>query len=109
MYMCTICMCRADNVRDSDGRLLPAPQTLINPMRLNEKMRKLTGTAAFEARHDAIMEQFGADMSIYTRMICDTVITTVPKAIVHCLVSCGGVDTTYRIISVRLAIVTVRV
>lgn len=78
---------RADSVRDSDGRLLPAPQSLINPMRLADKLKKgLMGQAAAEARHDAIMEQFGSDMSIYTRMVCDTVVTTVPKAIVHCLI-----------------------
>jgi hypothetical protein len=29
-------------------------------------------------------------MNIYTRMICDTVVTTVPKSIVHCMVRGGG-------------------
>ena len=33
-----------------------------------------------------LLEQFGADMSVYTRMVCDTVCITVPKAIVHCMV-----------------------
>jgi len=46
-------------VRGSDGRLLPAPQTLLNPMRMSEKARKATGVAAFEARYDALMEQVG--------------------------------------------------
>mmetsp|Transcript_19122 Transcript_19122/g.32848 ORF Transcript_19122/g.32848 Transcript_19122/m.32848 type:complete len:797 (-) Transcript_19122:788-3178(-) len=77
---------RAEAMRDKDGRLPPAPQTLINPMRISEKARKATGVAAFEARHDAIMEQFGSDISMYTRMVCDTVVTTVPKAIVHCMI-----------------------
>lgn len=38
-----------------------------------------------------LLEQFGADMSVYTRMVCDTVCITVPKAIVHCMVRqrCG--------------------
>jgi dynamin GTPase len=56
---------------------------VLNPIRLNEKARK--GGPA-DARYDALMEQFGSDMSIYTRMVCDTVCTTVPKAIVHCMV-----------------------
>jgi dynamin GTPase len=34
-----------------------------------------------------LLEQFGTDMSVYTRMVCDTVCITVPKAIVHCMVS----------------------
>uniref|UniRef100_A0A7S0WQI3 Dynamin GTPase n=1 Tax=Chlamydomonas leiostraca TaxID=1034604 RepID=A0A7S0WQI3_9CHLO len=77
---------RADNLRDSEGRLLPAPSTLLNPMRLSEKAKRLTGQAAFEARYDALMDQFGADMNIYARMVCDTVVTTVPKSIVHCII-----------------------
>ena len=36
------------------------------------------------------MDQFGSDMSIYTRMVCDTIVTTVPKAIVHAMVGGGG-------------------
>jgi hypothetical protein len=30
--------------------------------------------------------QFASDMTIYTRMVMDTVVTTVPKAIVHSMV-----------------------
>jgi hypothetical protein len=37
--------------------LLPAPQTLLNPLRMSEKARKATGMAAFDARYDALMEQ----------------------------------------------------
>eukprot|EP00983_Pelagomonas_calceolata_P113810 1160025-Pelagomonas_calceolata.AAC.1 len=48
---------RADNARGSDGRLLPAPQMLLNPLRISEKARNATGIAAFEARYDALMEQ----------------------------------------------------
>ncbi len=71
-----VCMCvssrRADGARDSDGRLLPAPQTLINPMRLQDKLRKgQTGQAAVEARQDVIMEQVGG-VALYTRADTDT-------------------------------------
>ena len=48
---------RAEGVRGPDGRLLPAPQTLLNPLRMSEKARKATGMAAFDARYDALMEQ----------------------------------------------------
>ena len=40
-----------------------------------------------------LLEQFGGDMSVYTRMVCDTICITVPKSIVHCMVgnkSTGG-------------------
>eukprot|EP00798_Chlamydomonas_sp_ICE-L_P013205 gene13205-19040_t len=66
---------RADNERDADGRLLPAPSILLNPMRVAEKMK-----------YDALLEQFGNDMCIYVRMVCDTIVTTVPKAIVHAMI-----------------------
>ena len=33
-----------------------------------------------------LLEQFGGDMSVYARMVCDTICITVPKAIVHCMV-----------------------
>jgi hypothetical protein len=51
-------------------------------------MGKVAGPAdgTYEARYDAIMEQFGTDMCIYMRMVCDTIVTTVPKSVVHCLV-----------------------
>ena len=41
---------------------------------------------SFQVQYDMLLEQFGADMSVYTRMVCDTVCITVPKAIVHCMV-----------------------
>ncbi len=41
-----------------------------------------------QIRYDALLEQFGADLHVYSKMVCDTIVTTVPKAIVHCLV--GG-------------------
>lgn len=41
---------------------------------------------ALQVRYDALLEQSGSDMSIYTRMVCDTVCITVPKAVVHCMV-----------------------
>lgn len=62
---------------------------LLNPMRLSEKAKRAVGAAAFEARYDALIDQFGSDMNIYARMVCDTVVTTVPKAIVHCMVRGG--------------------
>ena len=37
-------------------------------------------------QYDALLEQFGSDMNMYVRMVCDTVCTTVPKAVVHCMV-----------------------
>jgi hypothetical protein len=32
------------------------------------------------------MEQFASDMQMYITMVCDTIVTTVPKSVVHCLV-----------------------
>lgn len=32
------------------------------------------------------MEQFANDMQLYITMVCDTIVTTVPKSVVHCLV-----------------------
>lgn len=37
-------------------------------------------------RYEQLMEQFGRDMGIYVRAICETVVITVPKAVVHCMV-----------------------
>lgn len=39
-----------------------------------------------QVRYDALLDQFGSDMALYMSCICDTVIITVPKAIVHCMV-----------------------
>ncbi len=44
----------------------------------------------FEVQYDALLEQFGSDMNMYMRMVCDTICVTVPKAIVHCMVRREG-------------------
>ncbi|EFJ44103.1 dynamin-related GTPase [Volvox carteri f. nagariensis] len=78
---------RADTVRDSEGRLLPAPQMLLNPLRLKERMaRAAAASAPWEVRYDALLDQFSADMQLYMSCICDTITITVPKAIVHCMI-----------------------
>lgn len=41
----------------------------------------------FSDSYDAHLLQCGGDMNIYLRMVCDTICVTVPKAIVHCMVS----------------------
>jgi dynamin GTPase len=46
----------------------------------------LTVQESWENRYEQIMDQFAQDMSVYMRMVCDTVVTTVPKSVVHCLV-----------------------
>lgn len=77
-------MFRADSIRDSEGHLPPAPRVLLNPMRMQDR---LSGAApSFEVQYDALLEQFGSDMNMYTRMVSDTICTTVPKAVVHCLI-----------------------
>ncbi len=40
----------------------------------------------WEGRYEQLMEQFAADMCLYVHMVCDTIVTTVPKSVVHCLV-----------------------
>jgi len=40
----------------------------------------------WEGRYEQLMEQFASDMCLYMRMVCDTIVTTVPKSVVHCLV-----------------------
>lgn len=40
-------------------------------------------------RYDAVLAQYSGDMAVYVRMVCDTLVATVPKAIVHGLVSGG--------------------
>ena len=77
---------RAEGFRDNEGRLLPAPTIILNPLRMMDKAKR-PNASEFEIQYDGMLEQFGADMSIYTRMVCDTICTTVPKAIVHCMVS----------------------
>lgn len=77
---------RADHVRDSEGRLTPAPQQLLNPLRMREYSTK-HGPNTLQARYDGLLDQFSHDLSLYMQCISDTVIITVPKAIVHCMVS----------------------
>ncbi|MEW5315586.1 MAG: hypothetical protein WDW38_007004 [Sanguina aurantia] len=76
---------RADAVRDNDGRLLLAPPQVLNPLRVVERQRRLNADP-FQVRMDALLEQHGLDMSVYMQMVCDTVIITVPKAVVHCMI-----------------------
>lgn len=81
---------RAESVRDSEGRLLPAPQQLLNPIRLKDRLaRAATSSAPWEVRYEALLDQFSADMQLYMSCICDTIIITAPKAIVHCMVRFG--------------------
>ncbi|KAG1675453.1 hypothetical protein FOA52_001752 [Chlamydomonas sp. UWO 241] len=85
---------RAEHLRDAAGHLPLAPRVLLNPMRNADKgvVDKVTDTmkammtGSFESQYDALLEQFASDMCVYTRMVCDTVVTTVPKAIVHALI-----------------------
>lgn len=89
--------CRADGVRDSEGHLLPAPPQLLNPLRLKERMGRMGGSlagASAEARWDALLDQTASDMSLYMGCIQDTIIITVPKAIVHCMVGVIGLGCT---------------
>jgi len=39
-----------------------------------------------ETTDEQLMEQFASDMRLYMGMVCDTIVTTVPKSVVHCLV-----------------------
>ncbi len=85
--------CRADSVRNSEGHLLSAPPQLLNPLRLKDRIGRTGGSlagASVEARWDALLDQTASDMSLYMGCIQDTVIITVPKAIVHCMVRAGG-------------------
>ena len=99
---------RADDLRDDHGRLLPAPGIVLLPgqaapaaakggaaARLQALMSGGGGGASgkaptvqetWEGRYEQLMEQFASDMCLYMRMVCDTIVTTVPKAVVHCLV-----------------------
>lgn len=72
-------MFRAESLRDNRGLLLPAPGVVV-------AARGAKNIEDFESRYDHLMEQFGNDMSLYIKAVCDTVVTTVPKSVVHCLV-----------------------
>uniref|UniRef100_A0A383V9W8 Dynamin GTPase n=1 Tax=Tetradesmus obliquus TaxID=3088 RepID=A0A383V9W8_TETOB len=95
---------RAEELRDNHGRLQPAPPIVLGPMapggglqpqqqqasaamRLAELAKKpLTVQETWETRYEQLMEQFASDMQMYITMVCDTIVTTVPKSVVHCLV-----------------------
>ncbi len=51
-FLCSLPMCfRGDTVRTPEGRLLPAPSILLNPMRMAEKLKKGGANASsFEIR-----------------------------------------------------------
>jgi hypothetical protein len=40
----------------------------------------------WETRYEQLMHQFASDMNLYIGMVCDTIVMTVPKSVVHCLV-----------------------
>lgn len=75
----------ADSLRDKDGRLLPAPNPVLSAPPLAPGSNKDVAEA-YELCYDRLMDQFGRDLDMYIRMISDTIIITVPKAIVHCMV-----------------------
>lgn len=96
---------RAEECRDQHGRLQPAPPIVLGPMApgsdLSQAGAKTPGTKqklmdlakkplsvqeTWETRYEQLMEQFASDMRLYMGMVCDTIVTTVPKSVVHCLV-----------------------
>ena len=38
---------------------------------------------------DSFLAQLGEDAASYVRTVCNTIVITVPKAIIHCQVSCA--------------------
>lgn len=40
----------------------------------------------YEKRYEQLMEQFGQDVGIYVRAVCETIVITVPKTVVHCMI-----------------------
>jgi len=95
---------RAEECRDNHGRLQPAPPIVLGPMapgselstggakptpsqKLMELAKKpLSVQETWETRYEQLMEQFASDLRLYMGMVCDTIVTTVPKSVVHCLV-----------------------
>eukprot|EP01025_Chloroclados_australasicus_P033501 TRINITY_DN3419_c0_g3_i1.p1 TRINITY_DN3419_c0_g3~~TRINITY_DN3419_c0_g3_i1.p1 ORF type:complete len:859 (-),score=123.85 TRINITY_DN3419_c0_g3_i1:255-2831(-) len=68
---------KAKGIRTRTGRLLPSPGLLV--------------ASSLAARgkgnpEDLVLKEFARDMTVYCDMVCDTLITTVPKAIVYCQV-----------------------
>eukprot|EP00879_Flechtneria_rotunda_P005013 GHRR01005289.1.p1 GENE.GHRR01005289.1~~GHRR01005289.1.p1 ORF type:complete len:385 (+),score=170.49 GHRR01005289.1:286-1440(+) len=91
---------RAEELRDNHGHLQPAPPVVLGPMApgaagadpsrasklLDLAKRPMSVQETWETRYEQLMEQFASDMKMYITMVCDTVVTTVPKSVVHCLV-----------------------
>lgn len=96
---------RAEECRDQHGRLQPAPPIVLGPMApsdlsqggaapppstskklLDLAKKPLSVQETWETRYEQLMEQFASDMRLYMGMVCDTIVTTVPKSVVHCLV-----------------------
>lgn len=68
--------------------LCPLPTTHTHTLPLLPPLTLLCCLLLPTCAPSSPLPQFGADMNIYARMVCDTMVTTVPKSIVHCLV--GG-------------------
>jgi len=86
---------RAEHLRDSHGHLMPAPAIVLAPTTASQatKLQQLmtqkngvTVTETWETRYEQLMHQFASDMNLYIGMVCDTIVMTVPKSVVHCLV-----------------------
>ena len=73
-------------MRDTDGRLMPASGVVLGAKYNNDVRKSVSAADSHEARYDQLLDQFGEDMCVYIRMVCDTIITTVPKAVIHSLV-----------------------
>ncbi|KAF6258967.1 dynamin-related GTPase [Scenedesmus sp. NREL 46B-D3] len=89
---------RAEELRDHHGHLQPAPPIVLGPMAPGGGLPAQQPSAAtrladlakkpltVQTRYEQLMEQFASDMQMYITMVCDTIVTTVPKSVVHCLV-----------------------
>jgi len=66
----------------STGGAKPAPGQKL----LDLAKKPLSVQETWETRYEQLMEQFASDMRLYMGMVCDTIVTTVPKSVVHCLV-----------------------
>jgi len=58
--------------RDENNQLLPSPGLFLDE--------------GSELKQDIALRQHTRDMQAYTKLVCETLIMTVPKVIVHCLV-----------------------
>eukprot|EP01025_Chloroclados_australasicus_P028777 TRINITY_DN2850_c1_g1_i6.p1 TRINITY_DN2850_c1_g1~~TRINITY_DN2850_c1_g1_i6.p1 ORF type:complete len:852 (-),score=137.35 TRINITY_DN2850_c1_g1_i6:288-2843(-) len=66
---------KAKQYRTRTGRLLPSPGLLV----VSDVAKKNPKNA-----EEHILKEFGQDIAVYCEMVCDTITTTVPKAIVYC-------------------------